>query len=86
MDQPVLLFFNMGPMELLVIMFMVLMFFGAESIPKIARGLGRGIRQVKDAANEIQQDIRDSANEVHKEVEKNSNLLEDNSESKHLDD
>lgn len=56
-----ILFLNMGPMEILLILVFVLMFFGAESIPKIARGMGRGIRQIKDASNEIQKEITDSA-------------------------
>lgn len=77
MKSVTLLFFNMGPMEILVIMFMVLLFFGSESIPKIARGLGRGMRQMKDAANEIKQDIRDSTNDVHKEVKDSTKLLDD---------
>jgi len=67
----------MGPMEILVVMFVVLLFFGSESIPKIARGLGRGMRQMKDAANEIKQDIRDSTNDVHNEVKKTTKLLDE---------
>ena len=37
------------------------MFFGSDKIPEIARGLGKGIRQVKDATNEIKSEINDSA-------------------------
>lgn len=39
------------------------MVFGADSIPSIARNLGRGIRQIKDATQEIQRDIANSAGE-----------------------
>ena len=35
--------------------------FGADKIPEIARGLGKGIRQVKDATNDIKKEINDSA-------------------------
>ncbi len=38
------------------------MVFGADSIPSIARNLGRGIRQVKDATQDIQRDIANAAN------------------------
>ena len=38
------------------------MLFGADKIPEIARGLGKGIRQVKDATNDIKKEITDSAN------------------------
>ena len=78
METIPLLFLNMGPMEILVVVFFILMFFGSESIPKIARGLGRGVRQVKDAANEIKQEIRDSANDIHKEVEKGEKSFSEN--------
>lgn len=53
--------FNMSGGELIIILLIVLMFFGANSIPKIARTLGRGVRQIKDATQEIQRDIQNSA-------------------------
>lgn len=37
------------------------MVFGADKIPEMARGLGKGIRQVKDATNDIKKEINDSA-------------------------
>jgi sec-independent protein translocase protein TatA len=37
------------------------MVFGADKIPEIARGLGKGIRQVKEATNDIKKEINDSA-------------------------
>lgn len=42
-------------------MLIIVMLFGADKIPDIARGLGKGIRQVKDATNEIKKEINDSA-------------------------
>ncbi len=77
MENTTFLFFNMGPMEVVVIMFVVLMFFGSESIPKIARGLGRGIRQVKDAADEIKQDIRESAEGTTRKINEQTKELEE---------
>jgi sec-independent protein translocase protein TatA len=35
--------------------------FGADKIPEIARGLGKGIRQVKDATNDIKSEITKTA-------------------------
>ncbi len=52
-----------GTTEIFVILLIVVMFFGADKIPEIARGLGKGIRQVKDATNEIKREINDSAKE-----------------------
>lgn len=47
--------------EIIIVLLIVLLFFGPKSIPKIARTMGRGIRQVKDATQEIQRDIQNSA-------------------------
>ena len=40
---------KIGPTELLLILAIVLVFFGGRRIPEIARGLGEGIRNFKDA-------------------------------------
>ncbi len=42
-------------------MFIVVMVFGADKIPGIARGLGKGMRQLKDATEDIKQEIQRSA-------------------------
>ena len=42
-------------------MLIVVMVFGADKIPEIARGLGKGMRQVKDATNDIKKEIKDSS-------------------------
>ena len=54
-------FLFIGGPEIFVILLIVVMVFGADKIPEIARGLGKGIRQVKDATNEIKKEINDSA-------------------------
>ena len=47
--------------EIFIIIIIVVMLFGADKIPEIARGLGKGIRQVKDATNDIKKEINESA-------------------------
>ncbi len=54
--------------EVFLILLFVLMFFGANSIPTLARTLGRGFRQIKDAAGQVQEEIRKSATEVEKQI------------------
>lgn len=54
-------FLFIGTPEILVILLFVVMVFGADKIPEIARGLGKGIRQVKDATNDIKKEINESA-------------------------
>lgn len=69
MSDPVILFIGpLGGGELVLIALVFLMFFGAKSIPSIARGLGKGIREFKDAAQGIQRDIQDSTKEVKEEL------------------
>ena len=55
------IFLFIGGPEIFVILLIVVMVFGADKIPEIARGLGKGIRQVKDATNDIKKEINDSA-------------------------
>ena len=52
----------------MVLMF-VLLFFGSKRIPDVARNLGRGIRQFKNATEDIQRDITDSVSEVKKSID-----------------
>jgi len=40
-------------------MLFVLIFFGAKKIPEIARGMGKGIREFKDATKEIKDEIKE---------------------------
>ncbi len=47
--------------EIAFIMFIVIMVFGADKVPEIARGLGKGMRQLKDATNDIKSEITKTA-------------------------
>ena len=47
--------------EIAFILFIVVMVFGADKIPEIARGLGKGMRVLKDATNDIKSEITKSA-------------------------
>lgn len=56
----ILAFFGgLGGWEILLIMLVLLIFFGAKKIPELARGLGRGIREFKDATSEIKKEIEE---------------------------
>lgn len=50
-----------GAPEVMVVLLLVVMLFGADKIPEIARGLGKGMRQIKDATNDIKREINTSA-------------------------
>jgi sec-independent protein translocase protein TatA len=46
--------FNMGPTEILLILLVIVLLFGGKKIPELARGLGKGIREFKDAVKDGQ--------------------------------
>src|SRR5471030_2267497 len=58
----VLLFLNIGTSEMVLIMFVVLLLFGGDKMPGIARGLGKGIRDFKDASEGIKREINNQIN------------------------
>lgn len=64
-----LLFLNIGTPEMLVIVFVALLLFGGKKLPELARGLGRGIRDFKDASESIKQDINDQINNFDKDLD-----------------
>jgi sec-independent protein translocase protein TatA len=53
--------FGIGGGELIFIIFIALMLFGTDKIPVIARNLGKGMAQLKNATNEIKSEIKKSA-------------------------
>jgi sec-independent protein translocase protein TatA len=63
-----LLFLNLGGGEIMLVLIVIVMFFGSSKIPELARGLGKGIREFKDATNGIQRDIQNSVTVVKEEV------------------
>jgi sec-independent protein translocase protein TatA len=50
-----------GPHIILIVLFMLLMF-GGKKIPELMRGLGTGIREFKDAKDNIKREIKDQIN------------------------
>jgi sec-independent protein translocase protein TatA len=59
------LFGPLGLPELLIILFLIILIFGANRLPEIGRGIGRGIRNFKDATKEDQHaQVRSSKDEV----------------------
>ena len=88
MIQPHLLFIS--GVEIAFILVFVLLIFGADKIPEIARGLGNGLRQVKDATSDIKSEISKSADkqglnldvtkDIGKNVSKNLKQIKDDVE------
>lgn len=68
--------------EIIIVLLIVLIFFGSESIPKIARTMGRTARRFKDATQDIQREISDSAKDSVKEIKGFENEIKDSIENK----
>lgn len=64
-----LFMFNIGGSELFFILFMVLLLFGSKKIPEIARGLGKGLREMKEAARGVEQEITKEMKDVKDDVD-----------------
>lgn len=62
----ILLFVMPGMGEWVLIGLVVLIFFGAKKIPEFAKGLGRGIREFKDAVKDVKKEVDDAGKEVGK--------------------
>lgn len=62
---------NMGAGEIILIFSVILIFFGAKRIPELARGLGKGIREFKDASAGIKREIEDASNVPAEKKEQN---------------
>ena len=70
-----LAFFNLGPWEILLILIVILILFGARRLPELARGLGQGINEFRDAVDSSKKDIIDGI-----ETNSRENLEKDSEE------
>ena len=59
--------FNLGTGELLIIFLVILLLFGAKRLPELARGLGKGINEFKDAVETGKKEILDAEKGTEKQ-------------------
>jgi sec-independent protein translocase protein TatA len=52
---------GVGFQEILLIGLFVLVFFGAKKIPEFMKGLGKGVREFKDAVKDVKKEVEDGA-------------------------
>lgn len=55
--------FSLGGGEVFVILFVILMLFGAKKIPELARGMGQGIKEFKKATREVTDELSSAMEE-----------------------
>ncbi|MCL4551197.1 MAG: twin-arginine translocase TatA/TatE family subunit [Bacteroidetes bacterium] len=64
------MFGNLGAGELLIILFVILILFGAKKIPDLAQGIGKGMREFKKALNDVEDDIKNAGDKKDNGSEK----------------
>ena len=79
-----MIFLFISGAEIVFIFFIILMIFGADRIPDIAKGMAKGIKKVKDATQEIKTEIKKSAEKkgidtdsISKEIDKVKDDIDD---------
>jgi sec-independent protein translocase protein TatA len=57
--------FNLGGGEIILILALILILFGARKLPELAKGLGQGIKEFKKATREVTDEIQNSVDDTH---------------------
>lgn len=70
-----LLFLNLGGGELFIIVLIVILFFGSDKLPGIAKGLGKGLRELNNAKAQIQSEIQNHTGGLKEELEKHTSEI-----------
>lgn len=55
-----------GPWEIVIIAFIVLLLFGGKKIPELMRGLGKGVKSFKDGLADVEKEVNDTEKEINK--------------------
>ena len=77
MSTPFLLFNDVGGSEVVLIFLIVLIFFGPKSIPSIAKTIGRAIYSIRNASDELKDEIKKAGVDVKKDLNLSSFLKEE---------
>ncbi len=55
--------FGLGPTELIIVLVVVLLLFGAKRLPEIAQGLGKGIKEFRKSVKDTTDELKGSLDE-----------------------
>jgi len=64
------MFGNLGAGEIILIVLVVLLLFGAKKIPELARGIGKGMSEFKKGIKDVESEIKSADTDVKKVDEK----------------
>ncbi|MFC3560964.1 twin-arginine translocase TatA/TatE family subunit [Pedobacter jamesrossensis] len=76
-------FLNMGGSEIVLILGVVLLLFGGKKLPELARGLGKGIREFKDASDGVKREIHRNINAMDLDKEEAEQTVANNNNERH---
>ena len=74
---PYLFLESLGTGEVLLVVFVIIIFFGGKKIPEMASMIGKGMREFKAATNNIQDEIQKSVTEIERSVNVGDALKEE---------
>ncbi len=63
MLDSILLLFNLGTGEIIVIVLVVLLLFGGKKIPELMKGVGKGVKSFKQGLNEVEDEIKKASDD-----------------------
>ena len=58
---------SVGPWQVIIIIFAIIILFGGKKLPELARGLGQGLKEFKKAKQEFKDEVKSAAEEVEEE-------------------
>jgi TatA/E family protein of Tat protein translocase len=61
---------GLGTTEILVILFIILLLFGAKKLPELAKGLGKSMNEFKKASSEVEKEFQEGAKEADADAKK----------------
>ena len=64
MLNSILLLFNLGTGEIIIIALVVLLLFGGKKIPEMMKGIGKGVRNFKKWLNEVEDEIKNATDDA----------------------
>ncbi|WP_317193162.1 Sec-independent protein translocase subunit TatA/TatB [Pedobacter endophyticus] len=76
-------FLNMGGSEIVLILVVVLLLFGGKKLPELARGLGKGIREFKDASDGVKREIHRNINAMDLDKDEAEQTVSNNNNERH---
>jgi len=77
----IFLFLNLGTPEIMLIAFVALLLFGGKKLPELARGLGKGLRDFKEASDGLKTEIHNQINTIEEPIAATAKNIEDSAKN-----